>query len=253
MAQLIHPLADDATFDEQRSYEVTGNEGGVNVSRAERLISTGAGAILLAAGLSRGSLPGLVAAALGGGLMYRGVSGRCTAYQMLGVNTAQGAPPEPTDYFENGIHVEKCFTVHRSPWELYQYWRDFTNLPRIMSHLESVTVLDDRRSRWVAKAPAILGGVVEWDAEIINDEPNALIAWRSLGGADVDNAGSVRFVPAGSGTDVKVVLDYIPPAGRIGSWVAGLFGKEPEQQIHEDLKRFKETMESTPAVSSTGE
>lgn len=250
MSQLTY--FQDDTFDAPRSHDdaIGGNESGVNVGRGERLISTGAGAILLAAGLSRGSLPGLIAAAIGGGLMYRGISGHCTTYQMLGMNSAERAPADPTDYFENGIHVEKCFTVQRSPWELYEYWRDFTNLPRIMSHLESVTVLDERRSHWVAKAPAIVGGTVEWDAEVINDEPNALIAWRSLGGADVDNAGSVRFVPAGSGTDVKVVLDYIPPAGRIGSWVAGLFGEEPEQQIGEDLKRFKQTMESSPARSN---
>jgi uncharacterized membrane protein len=93
-----------------------------------------------------------------------------------------------------------------------------------MSHLESVAVVDDKRSHWVAKAPAIAGGKVEWDAEIINDEPNALIAWRSLENADVDNAGSVRFVPAPGdrGTEVKVVIDYIPPAGRVGKWVAKL-------------------------------
>jgi uncharacterized membrane protein len=246
MSQLIHPLADDLMINERdsRDPQKFRDQAGVNVGRSERLVSTGAGAVLVVAGLVRGSLPGLLVAGLGGGLMYRGIAGRCPAYDALGVNTADQPAPTPTDYFENGIHVEECFTVHRSPWELYQYWRNFNHLPLIMSHLESVTVLDDQRSRWVAKAPAIVGGKVEWDAEIINDEPNALIAWRSLGGADVDNAGSVRFVPAGEGTDVKVVIDYIPPAGRVGSWVVGLFGEKPEQQIHEDLQRFKQTMES---------
>jgi uncharacterized membrane protein len=106
-----------------------------------------------------------------------------------------------------------------------------------------VDVLDDKRSHWVAKAPA--GREVEWNAEIINEEPNALIAWRSLGGADVDNAGSVRFHDAaGGGTELRVVLDYIPPAGKVGKWVATLFGEAPEQQIKDDLHRFKQLMEA---------
>jgi uncharacterized membrane protein len=112
------------------------------------------------------------------------------------------------------------------------------------------------RSHWVAKAPAIAGGKVEWDAEIINDEPNALIAWRSLENADVDNAGSVRFVPAAGaggtdGTEVKVVIDYIPPAGRVGKWVAKLFGEAPDQQIEDDLRNFKQTMESGQGATTT--
>jgi uncharacterized membrane protein len=113
-----------------------------------------------------------------------------------------------------------------------------------MAHLDAVRVMDNRRSRWVAKGPA--GSRVEWDAEIINDEPNALIAWRSLAHADVDNAGSVRFVPGpqGNGTDVKVVIDYIPPAGRVGSAIAHLFGEEPSIQIQDDLQRFKQLMET---------
>jgi uncharacterized membrane protein len=113
-----------------------------------------------------------------------------------------------------------------------------------MKHVESVSVLDEKRSHWVVRGPA--GSTVEWDAEIINDEPNALIAWRSLDNAEVDNAGSVRFVPGpeGRGTEVRVVLDYIPPAGRVGKWVARLFGEEPSQQIHEDLRRFKRLMET---------
>ena len=121
-------------------------------------------------------------------------------------------------------------TINRTPWDLYQFWRNFENLPRFMKHLKSVKVLDEKRSHWVAKAPA--GRTVEWDAEIINDEPNALIAWRSLGGADVDNAGSVRFVPGpeGRGTEVRVVIDYIPPAGRVGKWVAEALRQEPRQR-----------------------
>jgi len=228
-----------------------------NVGDTERTVSAAAGAILAIAGLARRGVPGIVMAAVGGGLIYRGVSGWCHLYQALGIDTANGESPAaaPEDYYEHGIHVEESFTIAKSPWELYEFWRNFENLPKIMSHLESVSVADDKRSHWVAKAPAIAGGKVEWDAEIINDEPNALIAWRSLENADVDNAGSVRFVPAPGdrGTEVKVVIDYIPPAGRVGKWVAKLFGEAPDQQIRQDLRKFKRVMETGEFATTKGQ
>jgi len=221
----------------------------VNVGQTERALSAVAGGALAVAGLRMRSLPGLLLAALGGGLVYRGVTGHCRAYEALGVNTADdtGAdaePAAPEEYFEHGIHVEQSMTVERTPWDLYAFWRNFENLATFLHHVESVKVLDDKRSHWVVRAPA--GTTVEWDAEIINDEPNALIAWRSLANANVDNAGSVRFVPGpdGRGTEVKVVIDYIPPGGVVGKWVAALFGKNPSHQIHEDLRRFKRLMET---------
>jgi uncharacterized membrane protein len=230
-----------------------------NVGANERTVSLAAGGVLALLGLSRGvrgSVPGLLVAALGGGLIYRGVSGHCHLYQALGMDTAHAnQPAAPEDYFRRGIHVEQSFTINREPWELYEFWRDFKNLPQIMSHLERVDVLEGNRSHWVAKAPAIAGGTVEWDAEIINDEPNALIAWRSLGGADVDNAGSVRFVPApgNRGTEVKVVLDYIPPAGRVGAIVARLFGESPQVQVQQDLRKFKRVMETGEFATTKGQ
>jgi len=114
-----------------------------------------------------------------------------------------------------------------------------------MDHLESVTVTDETRSHWVAKAPA--GTKVEWDAVIHNEIPNQLIAWRSLPGADVNNAGSVHFTDTGPGsrTEVRVVLSYEPPAGRVGAVVAKLLGEEPSKQVEDDLRRFKQVMESS--------
>jgi uncharacterized membrane protein len=225
-----------------------------NVNDNERLISGAIGGALTLFGLSRRSIPGLIMAGVGGGLVYRAATGYCPAYGALGIDTREGQA-RPEDYFDRGIHVEQVFTINKTPWELYEYWRNFENLPRIMSHLESVTKTDEQRSHWVATAPAIAGGRVEWDAEIINDEPNALIAWRSLPGADVDNAGSVRFVPGpeGRGTEVKVVIDYIPPAGVVGKWIAKLFGEEPEQQIREDLRKFKQFMETGEVPTTEGQ
>jgi uncharacterized membrane protein len=225
----------------------------VNVANKERLYSTIGGGALAMYGLKRGGLGGALLLAIGGSLIYRGYTGHCAGYSALGINTADQGPAEPQAYFERGIHVEESVTINKTPWELYEYWKNFENLPNFMDHLKSVTKLDDKRSHWVAKAPA--GMSVEWDAEIINDEPNALIAWRSLGGASVDNAGSVRFVPGpeGRGTEVKVVLDYIPPAGRFGMVVAKLFGEEPSQQVRDDLRHFKQIMETGERPTTEGQ
>jgi uncharacterized membrane protein len=114
-----------------------------------------------------------------------------------------------------------------------------------MDHLESVTVIDETRSHWVAKAPA--GTKVEWDASIHNEIEDELIAWRSLPGADVNNAGSVHFTPTpdGSSTEVVVVLSYEPPAGKLGAAVAKLLGEEPSEQVDDDLRRLKQVMEAS--------
>ena len=142
-----------------------------------------------------------------------------------------------------GVKVERSVIIRKPPEVLYHFWRNFENLPEIMNHLKSVTVLDGNRSHWAAKAPA--GRTVEWDAEIIKDKQNELISWQSLEGADVDNTGSVHFDRVPEGTQVRVMLQYHPPGGKIGAVFAKLFGEEPSQQIEEDLNRFKAYMEGT--------
>jgi uncharacterized membrane protein len=151
------------------------------------------------------------------------------------------------------IRVQKSITVSRPPEEVYRFWHDFQNLPRFMHHLVSVQVTGERRLHWVAKAPG--GKTVEWDAEIIDDRPNERIAWRSLAGADVDNSGSVRFerAPGGRGTEVRVEMQYSPPGGVIGATIAKLFGEAPEQQVQEDLRRFKQVMEAGEIAISEGQ
>jgi uncharacterized membrane protein len=140
-------------------------------------------------------------------------------------------------------------TVWRQPDEVYRFWRDFENFPRFMAHVESVTVTGADRSHWRARAPH---GSVEWDAEMVTDRPNELIAWRSLPGSDVEHFGQVRFRPAprGRGTEVEVEIHYRPPAGAIGRAVARLTGEEPVQQARDDLRRFKQVMETGEAVLS---
>jgi uncharacterized membrane protein len=151
-----------------------------------------------------------------------------------------------------GIQVERVTTVSRPIEDVYQFWKSFENFPRFMRHLESVQVTGDRRSHWCATGPA--GTRVEWDAETIRDDENEWIAWRSLEGSDVQNSGSVRFTaaPGARGTEVRVQLQYSPPGGALGRSVAWLFGEEPDQQVHEDLHRFKQLMETGEIPLSEG-
>lgn len=151
-----------------------------------------------------------------------------------------------------GVRVEQVVTINRSIDEVYAFWRDFGNFPRFMRHLAHVEVLDDRRSRWRATAPA--GMTVEWDAQIVQDRPGEWIAWRSLPGSGVTNSGSVRFAPApgARGTEVRVQLEYTPPAGAVGRGIAWLFGEEPRQQVRNDLRRFKQILETGEIPISDG-
>lgn len=222
----------------------------INVSENERAVSLAAGTILALLGLSRRSVPGLVIAGVGGALAYRGATGHCPAYEAGGIDTARGGdgrqPDEiASDISERGIHVEQAFLINRSPKDLYTFWRNFENLPRIMTHLESVTTTGDRRSHWVAKAQVAGGKRFEWDAEITHDEPDSLIGWQSLPGAGIDNSGQIRFSPAlgDRGTEVHVFIDYVPPAGRLGHWVASMLGQNPRRVVREDLRNFKRIME----------
>lgn len=165
---------------------------------------------------------------------------------------AQGAPA-PEEFFEKGMHVEEAVTINRPRQELYRFWRDFPNLARFMKNIQSVTLLDGNQSHWISQRPG--GRTVEWDAQIINDEPDALIAWRSVGASDIDHAGSVRFLdaPGGRGTEVKVAMDYVPPAGKLGAAVAKLLGGEPSEQVREDLCRFKQLMETGEIATIQGQ
>jgi len=190
-----------------------------------------------------------MAAAAGGALLYRGLTGKCHMYQALGVNTAENTHAAIPGY--RGFKVVETITINRPAADLYNYWRNFENLPRIMDHLESVQT-HGSRSHWVAKAP--LGMEVAWDAEIINDRPNELIAWQTLPGSTVATAGSVHFTPStgGRGTNVQVTLKYDPPGGSLGSWFSWLLGRDPKQMIQEDLRRFKQQMETGQVATSRG-
>jgi uncharacterized membrane protein len=196
--------------------------------------------------------PPLVAAAVAAAL----VGGAAVAWVLVGgrrpeLRHAKHRPDMPSLAGGRGLRVERTVTVMRSADELYARWRDFSRLPELMPHLESVTPVSETRWRWVARGLGDLQLV--WEAELVADEPGRLIAWRSIGDADLDHAGSVRFTPApaGRGTEVKVLWSYAPPAGRVGGVLATLLGRGGDREVREDLRRFKQHME-TDEVATAG-
>lgn len=209
-----------------------------NVGSTERIVSAVAGGGLIAYGLKHGGASGFGLAAVGTLLGLRGATGHCQVYDAAGFSTADEAQPKPTK-----IHVQKSLTINKSQAELYGFWRNFENLPLFMNHLESVKTKGEKTSHWKVKAP--LGYSVEWDAELTSDVENEKIGWKSAEIAEIKNSGTVEFLPTTNrGTEVRVTLTYEPPAGKIGSLIAKLFGEEPSQQVAEDLRRFKSLMET---------
>jgi uncharacterized membrane protein len=215
-----------------------------NINEVERWLSGLGGAALAAWALQRRTPDPWVlgAGALSAVLLYRANTARCPAYAAAGISTADRTNTKRALSGPRGVIVESEVTVNRPASELYTFWRTLENLPRVMEHLQSVTVLDERRSRWVATGP--LGTTVEWEAEIINEVPGKVIGWRSIEGSTVVTAGSVNFDEEGQGTKVRVRLQYDPPGGKLGAWVAWAFGEEPSVQVDRDLRRFKELMET---------
>ncbi|MEH2437227.1 MAG: SRPBCC family protein [Nostoc sp.] len=211
-------------------------------SEVERWASLIGGGAMVLMGLRQGSLRGALTALAGGGLLYQGATKQSTiqqAQEAIGIN-------QP-------IKVEKTVTINKPADELYRFWHNFENLPTFMKHLKSVKVHNEKRSHWIANAP--LGNSVEWDADILEDRENEFISWASVEGADVDNSGFVRFkkAPGDRGTEVKVVLEYNPPGGALAATVAKLFGEEPEQQIGDELRRFKMLMEAGEIATTEGQ
>jgi uncharacterized membrane protein len=202
-------------------------------SKALRIPLIAGGATLAALGILRRSPLGVAMAAGGGLLIYRGIA-------------AKGVWPSTL------ISVREAVTIDKPPEELYRFWREFENLPRFMRHLQSVRS-STRGLHWVSTGP--LGKNFSWDAEIVEDRENELISWRSLPGSQIENQGLVRFqaAPEGRGTEMRVELLYRPPVGRLGAAFATLFGEEPEQQIREDLRRFKELMEAGEIATTDGQ
>jgi uncharacterized membrane protein len=208
-----------------------GNRAG-RLAGVEPWASIIGGGALATYGITRKSAPGAALAAVGGYLIYHGAT------------TRRGWHP---------VHVEVSYTISKPAEELYRFWRNFANLPRFMSHLQSVTVSGDGHSRWTVRDP--LGGTVSWNAEITAERENQFLLWRSLPGSDLEASGSIEFrqLPADRGTEVRTALTYAPPAGAAGQAAATLLRRAPEQQIREDLRHFKQLMEAGEIPTTEGQ
>jgi uncharacterized membrane protein len=226
-----------------------------NIGDVQRLVSAIAGIGLIIGGWRRRSLGGGALALGGATLLYRAASGYCPALGVMGIDMRGAQDTNRLGrrklHTEQATKIRRSIDINRPPNELYRFWRALNNLPKIMSHVESVEVITDRLSHWVIKTTTGLP-TIEWDAEIINDVENERIGWRALHDADVDHAGSVEFEPieGGQKTRVTVTLQYAPIAGRLGTAVAKFIGQDPEFKITDDLQRFKESMEAGNVVGS---
>ena len=208
-----------------------------NVGQTERLLSVASGALLTYLG-TKGHSPGRIALALmGGALVVRGVSGYCPVNQALGRDTTAAQA--------SGLHITRSVTINRPRQEVYSFWRQLENLPRFMKHLQEVRQLDPKRSHWEAHLPGDVG-TLDWEAEITAEEPNTRLAWHSLPGSQIENAGEVRFAdaPGGRGTELHAVISYNPPAGALGKAAASLFNEVFAQLVKEDLRRVKQLLET---------
>lgn len=212
-----------------------------NVGDKERIGAVFAGGALVVAGIFRSGSArwGLIGA--GTALFVRGATGFCSLYRALGIDgrdrrERDGVPGN------GGVRIEHTVEVHCPAADLYQFWRQIDQLPRILRHVESVEAIDEWHSHWVAQGP--LGPPMEWDAEIINERENELIAWQSVHGADLKNAGSVRFESLSDDiTRMKVCLELQPIGGSAALALARLFGTDPQRELESDLERFKDFAE----------
>lgn len=210
-----------------------------------------AGGLALIFAATRRPLVATGLAVTSGALFYRGLGGRWPGAGTTLETTAAALGGS------RGLHVRESIRLECAVEDVYRFWRQLEHLPRFMSHLESVVEDESRtRSHWVAKGP---GGLrVEWDAEILTENQNRTLSWTSLPGSDVVTAGAVTFRPVrgGRSTQLTVHLQYAPPAGRAGDWIAWAFGRAPAQTVRNDLRRLKQWLEAgelaTAGAASTG-
>jgi uncharacterized membrane protein len=227
----------------------------VNVSHVERAASITLGTALVAVALSRRPSAGTLTVGLFGAYMaWRGATGHCVLYEALDTGTAED---EEDDRLAAGAHddtsVEAAVTIGRPPEEVYAFCRALANVPRFMAFIESVQPLDDVRSRWVARTAS--GQTLSWLAEILEDQPGELFAWRSLPGQPVHHEGAFRFRPApgGRGTEVRLDVEYHPPGAPLVRAVARLLGSVAEYLAEEDLRRVKQILEAGETATTRGQ
>lgn len=223
--------------------------GRINIGKTERMLSAAGGAFLLTSGIQdikKHPVTALIKAAAGGYLLYRGASGHCPLKELIVKNQPQKQPRPLT--------IRESLTVNRPRNEVYNYWRQLSNLPLFMKHLVEVTVENELQSQWKMRLPKDMG-TVEWQAAIVEDKPNELLAWRSVEGSDIDNTGEIIFkdAPGDRGTEVHATIFYRAPAGALGKLAGKLFRKSFEIQVRQDLRRFKQMLETGETSTIEGQ
>lgn len=214
-----------------------------NISENERMISMAGGALLGILGLSRiksHPFKSVLQAAIGGYLLYRGSTGHCAVNEVIGRNTA-----DLDETAARTITIKETVVVNKPKDEVYRFWRKLENLPLFMKHLKKVEETSNTRSHWEAQINDTIGKL-EWDAEILDEQEGEFISWSSVPGASVENAGEVRFqsAPGDLVTEVYATISYTPPAGPLGALAAKLFNSKFSSMVREDLKRFKQVIET---------
>jgi uncharacterized membrane protein len=220
------------------------NKLSTNLSQTERTISIAAGVKLALSGFKgifKSPFSSIIKLGAGGYLLNRGITGHCELYTRMGRNTT-----EPVN-----VNIRSSYLIDKPRQEVYDFWRKLDNLPLFMKHLESVEVIDDKRSHWVLKLPTGVAKI-SWDAEIVNDEPGFTIGWSSLPDSLVDNAGKVRFQdsPDGNGTLVDIVISYRPPAGGFGGGIAHILNPVFKNMVDNDVRNFKQYMDIDGGIAS---
>ncbi len=204
-----------------------------NVGQGERLASLLAGSFFLHRAIFGKNH--LTNAVISGLLLSRGGTGYCAMYDAMDIDTM--TPPE-------AVQAKTTITVNKPKQEVYNFWRNLSNLPLFMKHLKEINVVDENHSTWKAKIPGGLGNV-QWDSKILTDKPGEEISWSSMPDSQIENRGTVKFLDAGKfGTEINVDISYHPPAGNIGEGVAKLLTPALEKMIKEDIRNFRRIIES---------
>lgn len=227
----------------------------VNVGDFERGASIAVGTALVALALSQRRAAGALSfGLLGAYLSWRGATGHCALYDALDTGSAEDEEDERLDAGgHDDVSTDASATIACPPDEVYAFFRRLENVPRFMAFIESVQEVDETRSRWVARTPG--GQVLDWEAEVLEDRPGELIAWRSRPGALVHHAGAVRFRPApkGRGTEVRLDVEFEPPGAPLGRALAHVLGSATEYLAEEDLRRLKQILEAGETATTRGQ
>ncbi len=211
----------------------------INVSEHGRIISAATGTLLYVASLTfkknkAGNLMRYGALYL----IYRGLSGNCPISVAIKKNDVQKHLP--------AVNIRTAFNVNAPRKMVYDTWRDLEKLPHFLKHIKKIKVMDDKHSHWVMKTPGKIP-VVEWNAEIIEQEGERELSWRSLPGSMIETAGKLNFSDIGNSTQVNVLITYRPPAGYIGSIIAKYLNPTFKKYVEEDVFKFKNYIEKKAA------